>query len=179
MVLWISEVIWRSLLSKQWQMIFKQGIKGKARQGALSISVIVVAPQVLLLCVSYTCNKVYTHWAYFYIKIHRTSKSGRGKHVPESADSPQHSVRGSEQPSSPRWHIEFAMQKALVFMEMFSWAFHWMHRPPVSNLPASPHGRQPHLSHPLASPSISAIHCPYRALGCPEAGRRGAEYGHL
>lgn len=92
----------KGLLSKQWQMIFKQGIKGKARQGALSISVIVVAPQVLLLCVSYTCNKVYTHSAYFYIKIHRTGKSERGKHVPESADSPQHSVRGSEQPSSPR-----------------------------------------------------------------------------
>jgi len=44
------------LLSKWWQTIFKQAIKGQARQGTLAISVIVVAPQALLRCVSYTCT---------------------------------------------------------------------------------------------------------------------------
>lgn len=112
------------LLSKWWQTVLKQGIKGKARQGALSVSVTGVSPQVLLLQVSYTCNKVHAHSAYFYIRIHKPSKSGKGKHFPKSADSPQHSVWAAQFTSMT---LVFAMQEAVAFMEMLSLAFRWMH----------------------------------------------------
>lgn len=45
------------------------------------LSLLLVVPQVLIPCVSYTCNKACTHSAYFYIKIHKTGKNGRGLYL--------------------------------------------------------------------------------------------------
>lgn len=77
-----------------------------------------------------------------------TGRSGRGKHFPVSADGPQHSLRGPEQPRSPQRHSAESCFHGNAFIS-FS-----LDAPPVSNLP---HGHQPHLLQPSAAVGLCSV----------------------
>lgn len=125
---------------KQRQTLFSRGIEGNSRRGALSASVTAVALQDPLPRVSYTCNKLYTHAAYFFTsKYTKQAEVGGGKHFPEPAD--------SRRPEDLSTSMTPASQKAAAFMEVLSSALHWI--PPGSIQLAS---TAPWPSASLASP---------------------------